>query len=177
MEIILLIAIILIICIVLIYNKIVNLKTQMKNASSAVDVYLKQRFDLVPNLVECINGVKEYESETLTKLVELRNQYLNKINLEQAVDLNNEYSKQINLLVENYPNIKSNENFLELQKTLVKLEDQIQAARRFYNSSVEQYNISISTVPSNIVAVLFGFKQENFYKAEDEEKNNINIEV
>lgn len=158
------------------YNKIIKLENAVKQSKSGIDIYLNQRFDLIPNLVECVKAYSKHEKETLEKIVELRNSYNagNKNSLKDAEKLNNGIN-QIMLVGENYPELKANEQYLNLQKNLVKIESQLQAARRIYNNDVASYNTKIQTIPSNIVAILFGFKEKELFQIEEYKKENIVI--
>ena len=158
------------------YNSIIKQKNKVLQATSGIDVYLTQRFDLIPNLVECVKGYMNFEKETLSAIAEKRSMYLQHKNLKDGEQLNNECNRII-LLAENYPELKANEQFLNLQKKLSKMESQLQAARRIYNTEVNKYNNIIEIFPSNIIADAFNFKKEEFFQAEPKAKNsNIKIE-
>lgn len=167
---------ILILYIITKYNGFKKKRLQVEQAKKAIDIYLKQRFDLIPNLVEVVKGEKEYEKEVLENLTKLRSEATKEHGLQEKAKLNNEYNK-ILLLAENYPNLKSNASFLNLQKQLTKMENQLQAARRIYNVEVTEYNTKIVTVPTNIIAGLFGFKQVEYFEVKDEEKENVEINL
>ncbi len=180
MEIIVILFIVLVILLSVLkmYNDFIKLKNKIKQAESGIDVYLNQRFDLIPNLVECVKSYTKYETETLDKIVELRNSYNqnNGLDLEKATELNNNINK-ILVVAENYPELKSSEQYLNLQKNLSKVESQLQAARRIYNNDVTNYNTKIDTVPANIIATIFGFKKADLFQIEEYKKENINIEL
>ncbi len=148
-------------------NKIIKLKNKVKQAESTIDVYLKQRFDLIPNLVECVKAYMQYEQETLQTIVKQRNEYIQKnINdWHEAAKLNSECNNII-IKAEQYPELKSSEQFLNLQKQLAKTENELQAARRFYNSNVTVYNTEIKTFPNNMVAGIFGHKEAELFEFE-----------
>ena len=160
------------------YNSIVRMRNKVKQAESGIDVYLNQRFDLIPNLVECVKGYSKHEKEIFENIVNLRTQYMkNKnTNLKQAEELNNGINKII-AVAENYPELKASEQYLNLQKNLSKIESQLQAARRIYNNEVTKYNIKITTVPTNIIANLFGFKEVDLFTIEEYKKENIQINL
>lgn len=160
------------------YNSIVRMNNKVKQAKSGIDVYLNERFDLIPNLVECVKGYSKYEKEIFENIVNLRTQYMNnkKTNLKQAEELNNSINKII-AVAENYPELKASEQYLNLQKSLSKMESQLQAARRIYNNEVTNYNTKISTVPSNIIAGLFGFKEADLFTIEEYKKENVEIDL
>lgn len=176
--IILVIVAIILISILKMYNDFIKLKNKIKQSESGIDVYLNQRFDLIPNLVECVKSYTKYEAETLDKIVELRNSYNqnNGLDLEKATELNNNINK-ILAVAENYPELKSSEQYLNLQKNLSKVESQLQAARRIYNNDVTNYNTKIDTIPANIIAAMFGFKKADLFQIEEYKRENINIEL
>lgn len=151
----------------LIFNKLVRLKNLMREAESGMDVQLKKRHDLIPNIVESVKGYGAYEQKTLQEVTRLRAGFLGEKSVKEKADFENQVSgvlKTIFALVENYPDLKANRSFLDLQKNLVDIEDQIQMARRYYNGTVRNYNILVESVPSNLVAVVFGFKQAEFFE-------------
>lgn len=158
------------------YNKLIKLSNKAKQSKQGIDIYLKQRFDLIPNLVECVKAYAKHEKETLEKVTELRKDYDKDQSLKQGEIVNNELNKII-ALAESYPELKASENYLNLQKNLTKMESQLQAARRIYNSDVTRYNTAIQTIPSNIIAGLFGFKEKELFGIEDSQKNNIDINI
>lgn len=153
------------------YNKIVALKMKVEQSESGIDVYSQQRFDLIPNLVEIVKEYSEYEEKTFKQILELRSKYLNTKDLKTGEILDKNLNDVI-LTVENYPNLKANEQFLNLQKNLVKMENQLQAARRIYNYDVTKYNTQISIVPFNIVAKMFKFKEAELFDFDDKNKTN-----
>lgn len=176
MIIVLIILFILIIYVITKYNFFKKKRLQVEQAKKAIDIYLKQRFDLIPNLVEVVKGEKEYEKEVLESLVKLRAESAKGSNLSEKAKLNEEYNRVL-LLAESYPELKANKSFLNLQKQLTKMENQLQAARRIYNVEVTEYNTAIVTVPKNIIAGIFGFKQVEFFEVNHEEKENISIKI
>ena len=159
------------------YNALVTRKKRVAQAYSTIDVYLTQRFDLIPNLVECVKSYTKHENNLLTKISEMRSQYMNNKNIEEGQKLNFECNKLI-ALIENYPELKSSEHYLQLQKQLSKIESQLQAARRLYNGEVTSYNTKISVVPTNIIANIFKFEEAKLFEIEDvQEKENIKIDI
>ena len=178
MEIIIILIIILLFVIMYLfskYNKLVKLRNSVKQSRSGIDVYLNQRFDLIPNLVECVKGYTNYEKSTLENIIKLRTEYMNNKNLKEAENLNNSMNS-ILAVAESYPELKASEQFLNLQKNLEKMESQLQAARRIYNNDVTKYNTTIETVPTNIIAGLFSFKNEPLFEIEEYKRENIKIE-
>ena len=160
------------------YNSLVKMRNKVRQAESGIDVYLNQRFDLIPNLVECVKGYSKHEKEVFENIVKLRAEYMKnkKTDLKQAENLNNNMN-QVIAVAENYPELKASEQYLNLQKSLSKIESQLQAARRIYNVEVTKYNTKIATVPSNIIAGLFGFKEAQIFTIEEYKKENIEIDL
>ena len=154
-----------------------KLRNRVKQAKSGIDVYLNQRFDLIPNLVECVKGYVKHEQEVLENITKMRTEYINSNkNLKDAEKINNNMN-MILAISENYPDLKASEQFLNLQKNLSKMESQLQAARRIYNIEVTNFNTKISVVPNNIIAKIFGFKEEALFEIEEFKKENINIDI
>lgn len=174
--IILVVLVVIIVLIVFIqYNSLTKLKMNVKQSKSGIDVYLQQRFDLIPNLVQVVKEYMNYEKETLQTIIELRAQYNNTKDIKVSETLNNKLNNII-AIAENYPELKASEQFLNLQKNLSKIESQLQAARRIYNNDVTKYNTKINIIPYNIIANIFGFEEEYLFQISDENvKNNINI--
>lgn len=159
----------LLIVVIAIYNSIIRLKHNVDKSESGIDVYLQQRFDLIPNLVEVTKTYMNYENDILEKIAKLRATYNQTKDANASNELNNQY-KSIMAVVENYPDLKANEQFLKLQKSLVKIESQLQAARRIYNNDVTKYNTKISTFPNNLIANMFGFKERDLFVLDGEDK-------
>lgn len=158
------------------YNNLIRLSNKSKQSKQGIDVYLKQRFDLIPNLVECVKAYAKHEKETLENVTQLRKDYDKDQTLKQGEIVNNELNKII-ALAESYPELKASKNYLTLQKNLVRMESQLQAARRIYNSDVTRYNTAIQTIPSNIVASMFGFKEKELFQIESSQKKNVNVDM
>ena len=177
MIIILVIVTIIILSILSKYNKIIKLQNVTKKAKSGIDVYLNQRFDLIPNLVECVKGYAKHEKEIFENITQLRSEYMagNK-NIKKAEKINDGLNK-ILLIAENYPELKASEQFLNLQKNLSKMESQLQAARRIYNNEVTKYNTCICVVPNNIAAKMFRFKEMDLFEIEEFKRENIDINI
>ena len=174
MIILIIIAVVLIV-ILNMYNNLVKARNKVKQAESGIDVYLNQRFDLIPNLVECVKAYSKHEQSIFTEIADLRSRYMKESkNIKSAEKLNNKMNQLI-AVSENYPDLKANEQYLNLQKTLTKLENQLQAARRIYNLEVTEYNNKIDVIPSNLVASLFGFKHAQLFEIEEYKKENINM--
>lgn len=155
------------------YNKLVVLKNKVKDQWSQIDVVLKRRADLIPNLVETVKGYAKHESETLEAVINARNKAVAANTQESVIEANNELSGALGKLFalsEAYPDLKANTNFLELQKQLAETEDKITYSRQFYNDSVLKYQNAIEKFPTNIIAGMFGFKPFKFFEATEEEK-------
>ena len=173
----LIIVAILLISVLILYNNLVKARNKVKQAESGIDVYLNQRFDLIPNLVECVKGYSKHEQSIFTEIANLRSAYIKQpSDIKSAENLNNKMNQLI-AVAENYPELNASEQYLNLQRNLTKLESQLQAARRIYNAEVTAYNDKIAVVPSNIVASLFGFKEAKLFEIEEYKKENINIKL
>lgn len=171
------ILIFLIIVIIIMYNTLVSLKRKYEQSASGIEVYCQQRFDLIPNLVETVKEYAKYEKQTLENITNLRAKYNDTKDLTIGEELNNKMNNLI-ALVENYPELKASEQFLNLQKSLVKTENQLQAARRIYNIDVTNYNTKISVIPYNIIAKIFKFKPAKLFEIEDKSNmENVDVEL
>ena len=158
------------------YNSLVKNKLWVTEAWSQIDVQLKRRNDLIPNIVETVKGYAKHEQETLTKVINLRNMIsdMGTEDPSKKMELSNQLSSQLRTvfaLAEAYPDLKANQNFLALQEELSATENKIAYARQLYNSSVTQYNIKLGTFPSNVVANVHGFRPEVVLATPEEEKN------
>lgn len=174
-----LVAVVLILIIIFIlaqYNKLIKLRNKVKQSKSGIEVYLNQRFDLIPNLVECVKAYSKYESELFENITKLRASYNETKDFDKANKLNNTFN-QILALAEDYPDLKASNQFVNLQKNLVKIESQLQAARRIYNNDVTFYNTKIETIPTNIIASLFKFKPAELFQIEEYKRDNINVNI
>ncbi len=153
----------LIVIIIIIYNSLVEKEKKIERNKSLVDVYLKKRFDLIPNLVEVCKGYAKHENETLKRVTELRRAFNENPTTETSDELNKVYNDLI-ATVENYPNLKASTNYLKLQKELTNVENEIQASRRIYINSINDYNNLVMKFPSSIFASVFGFKKHDLPK-------------
>ena len=170
--IILAIVIIIAIALIAIYNKLVTLRQRVQNAWSQIDVQLQRRFDLIPNLVETVKGYMTHEKDTLTKVTELRASWADAKTVEDKAKLEGELSntlKTIMAVAENYPNLKADQSFNNLQTELSDTENKISYSRQFYNDTVTIYNTKLETFPSNLVASMFGFKASTLFNVDSEE--------
>lgn len=165
--------------IIIIYNGLVRKRNQVQYAFSGVDVALQKRGELIPNLVESVKKYMSHEQNTLNKIVELRSRLKDtKPNSTERFDMENDLTGLLNGLmvnVENYPDLKSNENMLQLQRSLNETEEQISASRRAYNAAVIKMNNAVQTFPSNILANAFNFDLHPFYKADESAKATPNL--
>ena len=154
-----------------IYNKLVRGKHLVAEGWSGIDVQLKRRTDLIPNLIESVKGYMKHERELLSEVTKLRAESMQTKDVNAKSQVENALSRSLaNLfaVAENYPDLKANQNFLDLQRQLAEVEDQIQMSRRYYNGTVRNFNILIESFPSNLVARQFNFTQAEFFEIEDE---------
>ena len=161
------------------YNSLVTLKMRVKNAWAQIDTQLKRRFDLIPNLVETVKGYASHEQGTLEKVIAARNTYITANSVEDKATANNQLNqtlKSLFALSESYPDLKANENFMALQTELSGTEDKIAYSRQFYNDTVQMYNTAIMKFPSNIIAGMFGFKEETFFQIDESEKEPVKVQ-
>jgi LemA protein len=150
------------------YNGLVRFRNRVKTNWAQIDVVLKRRADLIPNLVETVKGYASHEKETLQNVIEARNKYVSAGTPDEQIASAGELTQalsRIMMLAESYPDLKANTNFIDLQNTLKETEDKIQYARQFYNDSVYQYTNKIESFPSSIVASMFGFKPLPLFEA------------
>lgn len=160
------------------YNKLIKLQNKVKKSRANIEISLNKRFDLIPNIVECVKGYSTHESTTLENIVELRNTYNTEKNLSlnEAGRINDKLNKYL-AIVENYPNLKANTQYLDLQNQLRAIEDELAYARKIYNDEVTKYNTVIESVPSNIVASIFAFKKAELFQIEEHKRENKTIKI
>jgi LemA protein len=152
------------------YNGFITFRNRVKNAWAQIDVQLKNRADLIPNLVETVKGYASHEKDTLEQIVKARSGVLNANSPEESMEANDILSQALNRLmvvVEAYPELKANSNFLSLQEDLRGVEEKIRYSRQFYNDTVLKFNTRIQTFPNNIVAGIFGFREEAFFRVDE----------
>lgn len=170
---------VIVVAIISIFNRLVSLKNRTDEAWSDIDVQLKRRHDLIPNLVETVKGYAKHEKELLEEVTKARTEAISSKTLEAKAKAENQITealKSVFAVAENYPNLKANENFVELQREITDTEDKIQAARRFYNGNVRDLNISIESFPSNIIAGMFNYKKRELFQLDDvNEKKNVEV--
>lgn len=170
--------VVLAILVVFVYNTLVKLRNKVDEAWSDIDTQLKRRYDLIPNLVETVKGYASHEAQTLEKVVQARTMAMGAKSLaekEQAENMITGALKTIFALAEQYPDLKANQNFMELQTTLKEVEEHVQMSRRYYNGTVRDFNTQIQVFPNNIIAGPLGFKAREFFLATDEEKQNVKV--
>ena len=164
----------------ILYNNFISLDNKVKEAFSTMDVYLKKRWDLIPNLVETVKGYAKYEEETLTRVTKLRNTVYNEMTNYEKIINNEELSSDVSKIMalkEAYPELKANENFIDLSNKLTKIEDDIANARKYYNGTVRIYNNKVQMFPNNIFAKIFNYKTKRMFEASLEDKQNIRINL
>lgn len=161
------------------YNSLVNLRNMVKDQWAQIDVHLKRRADLIPNVVETVKGYASHEKETLDAVITARNKAVSANTVEDEMKANGELTNALGRLfavAEAYPDLKANTNFVDLQNTLKDTEDKIAFARQFYNDAVLKYKNKLEMFPTNIVASMFGFKPELFFEVNDAEKEVPKVE-
>ncbi len=162
------------------YNSFVRLNNAVKEAFATMDVYLKKRWDLIPNIVETVREYVKYEKSTLEEIVELRNSAYDNMSADEKVDVNNKLSQGINKLMaiaEAYPDLKANDNFKDLTQQLTKIEDDVANSRKYYNGAVRVFNNKVQVFPSNIIAGMLGFKEQKMFEANENERESIQIKL
>ncbi len=171
---------VLVVWVVAMYNSFIRLIIRVKEAWADIDVQLKRRYDLIPNLIESVKGYVTHERETLQKVTEARTAAMGATGVAGQAESENMLTdalKSLFAVSENYPDLKANENFLELQRELSDTENKIQAARRFYNTNVRDLNIKIDSFPSNVIAGMFKFTKDEFFELEEgsEEREVVDV--
>ena len=167
------IIVVLVLIVVGVYNGLVKSRMQTREAWSQIDVQLKRRNDLIPNLIETVKGYAKYEGDTLAKVTQLRQQVAQASSPAEAMAASDALSRQVAgifAVAENYPDLKANTNFMQLQEELTNTENKISYARQLYNSVTSNYNVKLETFPTNVIAGMFGFKQAEFLQVPEEEK-------
>jgi len=176
LSIILIIIAIIVIWIIFAFNSLVRMRNRVKEAWADIEVQLKRRYNLIPNLVETVKGYATHERELFEKVTEARTKAMQAKSLKEKAESENMLSdtlKSLFAVAENYPQLRASENFQKLQDELTDTEDKIQAARRFYNGNVRDYNIKIESFPSNIIASIFGFKKAEFFETREEAEKEV----
>jgi LemA protein len=160
------------------YNAFVTFKARIKEALSGIDIQLKRRVDLIPNLVEAVKGYAKHEKDVFENVTKARSSLMRADSTSAKLEANNMLTgalKSLFAVAEAYPDLKASENFKDLQRQLEDTEDKIAYSRQFYNSNVLEYNTKVQTFPSNMLANMFGFKSETFFEATDEERKEVKV--
>ncbi len=163
------ILVLLVIFFISLYNKLVRLRNNRENAFADIDVQLKQRHDLIPQLVEVVKGYASHEKETLQNVINARNQALNATSIDEKINAENKLSGALNgmrLVFEAYPDLKANQNFLQLQEEISDVENKLSSVRRYFNSATREYNNAVQVFPSNIIAGMSGFHKEQMFNVD-----------
>lgn len=173
-------AVVVVLWLIAIYNGLIKMKNRTDEAWSDIDVQLKRRYDLIPNLIETVKGYATHERELFEKVTQARTAAMGAENPNEKAEKENVLSgtlKSLFAVSENYPDLKANQNFLELQRELTDTEDKIQASRRFYNGNVRDINIKIEQFPNNLIAGTLGFKKRDFFEVDGEsEREPVKVE-
>ncbi len=157
--------------VVALYNRLIRLKNQVDEAFSGMDVQMKMRYDIIPNLVNTVKGYAAHESETLESVIAARNMASSTQNVEEAIVAENQLTHALRSLfavAESYPNLKANANFMDLQNSLQKIENDIAKSRLYYNGSVKQFNNAVAVFPSNLIAGILGFSKQPYFTLDSE---------
>jgi len=160
------------------YNGLIKLKIRAEEAESDIDVQLKRRYDLIPNLVETVKGYASHEKELFEKVTQARSQAMQASGMHEKAEAENMLSgalKSLFAVSENYPDLKASQNFLKLQDELSDTENKIQAARRFYNGNVRDFNTKLQMFPTNKISAMLGFKEKEFFEVAEGEKENVKV--
>ena len=170
---------VIVIAVIVMYDGFIKLKNNCEEAFATMDVYLKKRYDLIPNLVETVKGYAAHEKETLTKVIEARNMAQGAATVEEKIAGENQLQgtlKSLFAIAENYPDLKANQNFLDLQNQLKKVEEDIANSRKYYNAVVKQFNVKCEAFPSNIIAGIFKFEKKAMFEVDSaEERQNVKV--
>jgi LemA protein len=173
------VAIALVVAIIFVYNSLIRSRNRVDEAWSDIDVQLKRRYDLIPNLIETVKGYAKHEKDVLEKVTKARTEAMGAQTVAEKDKAENVLSgalKSLFAVAESYPELKANENFGKLQDELTDTEDKIQASRRFYNGNVRDFNTKIQVFPTNLFAQMLGFKAYEFFEAETGEKENVKVD-
>lgn len=175
--------IILVLCVIyylVTYNNFVRLNNKVKESFATMDVYLKKRWDLIPNIVETVKGYAKHEKDTLKEIVAVRNGDYDKLSQDEKIKTNEQINRGVSRLMalaESYPDLKANENFLSLQAELSGIEDEIAQSRKYYNAVVREFNDKVEMIPSNVVAKTLGYKAKDMFIAEENEKKSVKVKL
>ena len=167
-----------VIYVIFLYNRFIKQKNTADEAWSGIDVQLKRRYDLVPNLVACVKGYAAHEKKTLADVVELRNSAMQASTVAEKSKADGAFAGALRSLFAlggAYPDLKANQNFTDLQNQLAEIEDALQNARRYYNATARDYNISVDSFPSCLIARRFGFGKKDFFEAQEDERQTVGV--
>ena len=162
------------------YNNFVKLNNKVKESFATMDVYLKKRWDLIPNIVETVKGYAKHEKDTLKEIVAVRNGDYDKLSQDEKIKTNEQINRGVSKLMalaESYPDLKANENFLSLQAELSGIEDEIAQSRKYYNAVVREFNDKVEMIPSNIVDKTLGYTSKEMFIAEESEKKSVKVKL
>ena len=179
MNLIWIIVALIVVWIIFAYNGLVRTRNRVKEAWSDIEVQLKRRYDLIPNLIETVKGYAAHEKNVFEDVTQARTQAMGAQTKDEKAGAENQLSstlKSLFAVAENYPDLKANQNFLELQRELTDTEDKIQAARRFYNANVRDFNTKLQVFPSNLIAGMLSFTKRDFFEAKESEKDVVKVE-
>lgn len=174
------IVVLLLLWLIVTYNRLVVLKNRVRNNWSQVDIVLKNRYELIPALVETVKGYAAHEKETITQVIEARTRYATSRTIPEKAFANEEVSGQLSRLMmvaENYPDLKANDHYLQLTQQLTSVEDKIRFARQFYNDTVEAFNTAVMSFPTLLIAGIFGFREEPFFQIDTAERSAQRIQL
>lgn len=179
MTIVLIVVVVLVLAIIGVYNSLIQLKNKVDEGWADIETQLKRRYDLIPNMVETVKGYAKHESKTLEAVTQARNMAMSTNTPEDKIKAENALSgtlKTLFAVAENYPELKANQNFMDLQATLKEVEEKLQLSRRYYNATVRDFNTKLEIFPNNLIAGMFHFVRRNFFEIENpEERNNVKV--
>jgi LemA protein len=172
--------IVLLLYVLVTYNRLISLRNRVNEAFSTMDVYLKKRWDLIPNIVETVKGYARHEKNTLEAVVDLRKRAYDKMSQNDKIAANGVMTDALSklmVLVEDYPDLKANQNFLDLSTELAKVEEDIANSRKYYNAVVRIYANNVQMFPGSIIAYLFGFKEKAMFGTGEDERKNVKVDL
>lgn len=171
--------VVLALAVIMVYNSLIQLKNKVDEGWADIETQLKRRYDLIPNMVETVKGYAKHESKTLEAVTAARNMAMKATTADEKIKAENELSgtlKTLFAVAENYPELKANQNFMDLQSTLKEVEEKLQLSRRYYNATVRDFNTQLEKFPNNLIAGMFHFSRRDFFEIENpEERNNVKV--
>ena len=180
LYVIIVIVVIILIALFFTYNSFIRLNNKVKESFATMDVYLKKRWDLIPNIVETVKGYAKHEEDTFTEVINMRNSVYDNMTDDEKIKTNEKLSSdicKIMALVEAYPDLKASESFKDLSKQLSQIEEDIANSRKYYNATVRDFNNKVEMFPSNIIAKIFGYKSKNMFEANEEERQTVRVSL